>query len=126
MSGLYGDFVAKTVKQGDVAITTSAWVPLVSGFDPSNLTAPMNQRRHVRIQLKSNPGGAMAITYVQKNLDGTFTTPGTSTSVKTATVMPGNTTWIEPLGDGIQAFGKLVKKKAFTFNSIRAIITEFA
>ena len=116
--------VAKTVKQGDVTLVTTAWKPLVSSFDSANPTMPMPTRRHVRIQLKSNPGGAMAIAYVQKNLDGTFTTP--TLSVKLATVMPGNTTWVEPLGEVIQAYGRLVQKKGFTSNSIRAIITEFA
>jgi hypothetical protein len=120
MAGLYGDFVAKTAVQTDVAVTASAWVPL------SASSGPLEARRHVRIQLKSNAGGAMAITYVSVNADGTFTTPTTATSVKTATIMPGNSTWIEPLGDTLQAYGKLVKKAGFTPSSIRAIVTEYA
>lgn len=130
MAGLYGDFVAKTISQGDVAVTASAWVPLVSGATEgvTGVTTgllPLQSRRHIRYQLKSNPGGALAVVYVAKNLDGTFTTP-TSASVKTATVFPGNTTIVEPIGDAIQVFGKLVKKKGFAFDSIRVIVTEFA
>ena len=129
MAGLYGDFVAKTVTQGDVNIVATAWTPLISGtsqlYNGTTVTnQPLQSRRHVRYQLKSNPGGAMAVVYVQKNLDGTFTTP--TTSVKLATVFPGNTTVVEPLGDAVQAYGKLVKKKGFTFGSIRVIVTEFA
>ena len=124
----YGDAVARTVLQGDVAVVATAWVPLTASGTAgvTTNTTPLQQRRHVRYQLKSNPGGAMAVVYVQKNLDGTFTTPGSSTSVKTATVFAGNTTVVEPMGDAIQVFGKLVKKKGFTSSSIRVIVTEMA
>ncbi len=126
MAGSYGDFVARTATQGDVSVVATAWVPLTStgtaGVTTS--TSPMRARRHIRYQLKSLPGGAMAVVYVQKNLDGTFTTP--TASVKTATVFRGNSIIIEPIGDSIQVFGKLVKKNGFTNNSIRVIVTEFA
>jgi hypothetical protein len=67
----------------------------------------------------------MALTYVTINLDGTFTTPDASTSVKVCTIMPGNSTWIEPVGDKCMVFGKLVKKKGFSFGSIDVIVTEY-
>lgn len=126
MAGLYGDFTAKTIQQGDVAITVSAWVPLVSGGSGGVTTGvtPLAGRRQLRVQAKSNPGGALALTYASKNADGTFTTP--TTSVKVATIMPGNTTWVEPIGDAVQIYGRLVKKKGFTSGSIRVIVTEYA
>lgn len=120
MAGLFGDFVAKSAVQGRVAVVTTAWVPLVAEG-----TTIYPTRRHVRLQLKSNPGGAMAITYVSRNQDGTFTTPTTSTSVKTCTVMPGNTTWVEPVADTCMIYGKLVKKAGFTADSIACIVTEY-
>lgn len=126
MAGIYGDFAARTVSQGDVTITASAWVPLTSSGSSgiTTGTTPITARRHIRLNIKSNPGGALAIAYAQKNLDGTFTTP--TTSVKLVTVYPGNTTVVEPIGDSVQVFGKLVKKKGFTDDSIRVIVTEFA
>jgi len=128
MAGSFNDNVARTVLQGDVAVVATAWVPLTasgSGGVTTN-TTPLEARRHIRYNIKSNPGGALAVTYVARNLDGTYTTPGASTSVKTATVFPGNTTVVEPIGDAIQVFGKLVKKKGFSFSSIRVVVTEFA
>lgn len=68
----------------------------------------------------------MALQYVSKNLDGTFTTPTASSLIKVSTVYPGNTTVVEPIGDAIQVFGRLVKKKGFTFGSIRVVVSEFA
>ncbi len=65
----------------------------------------------------------MALEYVSPNADGTFTAP--STAVKLCTVMPGNTTWIEPVGDKCMIYGKLTKKKGFTSSSIVAVVTEY-
>lgn len=122
MAGSFNDNVARVVNQGDVAVTASAWVPLTAN---GVLASPLQGRRHIRYNIKSNPGGALALQYVAKNLNGTFTNP-TAASVKTSTVYPGNTTVVEPIGDAIQVFGKLVKKKGFSFDSIRVIVTEFA
>lgn len=127
MAGSFNDNVARVVKQGDVAVVATAWVPLTATGTGgvTTGTTPLQGRRHIRYNIKSNPGGALALQYVAKNLDGTFTTP-TGASVKTSTVYPGNTTVVEPIGDSIQVFGRLVKKKAFTFGSIRVIVTEMA
>lgn len=120
MAGQFNEGVAKSVIQGRVAITASAFVPLVANSDG---VTPYENRRHVRIQLKSVPGGAMALAYVSPNADGTFTTP--TTSVKLLTIMPGNTTWIEPVGAMCMIYGKLVKKVGFTSGSISAVVTEY-
>lgn len=103
-------------------MVATAWRPLTA----TGITGtPQEARRQIRYNIKSNPGGALALQYVKKNMDGTFTTP-TSASVKTSTVYPGNTTVVEPIGDAIQVFGRLVKKKGFTFDSIRVIVTELS
>lgn len=120
MSGLYGDFTAKSVRQGSVACTTSSWVPLVSSG-----STPYSGRRQIRFQLKSNPGGSIALQYVSRNADGTFTTPTATSSVKLSTIFAGNTTIVEPVADTVNVYAKLVKKVGFTDNSIRVIVTEY-
>lgn len=127
MAGAYNDNVARKVIQGDVAVVATAWVPLTASGSGgvTTGTTPLANRRHVRFQIKANPGGALAVQYVEKNSSGTFTTP-TTASVKTSTVFPGNTMIVEPIGDSVQIFGRLVKKKGFTFNSIRVIVTEYS
>lgn len=121
MAGSFGDPVGRVVNQGDCSIVATAWRPLTA----QGITGlPQEARRQIRYNIKSNPGGALALEYVKKNLDGTFTTP--TTSVKVATTYPGNTTVVEPIGDSIQVFGRLVKKKGFTFDSIRVIVTELS
>lgn len=121
MSGHFGDAVAKSIIQDQVAVTVSSWVPLIAG----SAGVPYENRRQIRYQLKSNAGGTMALCYVSKNADGTFTNPGTAVSPKTCTIMAGNTTWVEPIGDTVMVYGKLVKKAGFSFNSIRCIVTEY-
>lgn len=120
MAGQYSEAVAKSAIQGRVAVTASAWVPLVANSDGTTIYPA---RRHLRMQLKSNPGGAMALQYVSRNADGTFTTP--TTPVKVCTVMPGNTTWVEPIADTCMIFGRMVAKKGFTFSSISCVVTEY-
>ncbi len=119
MAGNFGDSVAQSVSQGRVNVVTTAWTPLVA----SSAGTIYPSRRHVRIQLKSNPGGAIALAYVGPNSDGTFTAP--TTSVKLCTIMPGNSTWIEPVGDKCMVYGKLVQKKGFTSSSIAVVVTEY-
>ncbi len=128
MAGSFNDPVARVVLQGDVAVTASAWVPLTAtgASGVTTDTSPLDARRQIRYCIKSNPGGALALQYVSKNLDGTFTTPTASSLIKVSTVYPGNTTVVEPIGDAIQVFGRLVKKKGFTFGSIRVVVSEFA
>jgi hypothetical protein len=121
MAGLYGDFVAKTVAQGDCAAVATEWKPLTG---TGNSGTPLKGRRHIRYNIKAAPGGALALQYVAKNADGTFTTP--TSSVKYSTIYPGNSTIAEPIGDALQVFGRLVKKKGFTDSSIRVVVTEFA
>lgn len=119
MAGNFGDSTAQSAIQGRVNVIATAWTPIVAGGGTTNYPA----RRHVRLQSKSNPGGAMALEYVSPNADGTYTTP--TTSVKLCTIMPGNSTWIEPIGDKCMIFGKLVKKKGFSFSSISVVVTEY-
>ena len=123
------DSVARTVLQGDVALPSGSWVPLTAS-GTSGVTAnttPLKGRRHIRYQVKAAPGGALALQYVAKNQDGTFTTPTTSGLIRISTVYPGNSIVVEPIGDAIQIFGRLSKKKGFTTpDTIRVIVTEFA
>lgn len=123
MSGLYGDFVARTIVQGDCPIVATEWRPLTG---TGTTGTPLEGRRHIRYSVKANPGGALALQYVPVNSNGTFTTPTTANLAKISTIYPGNTTVVEPVGDNIQVFGRLVKKKGFTFGSIRVVVTEFA
>lgn len=128
MAGLYGDSVAKTVQQGQVAAVTTAWRPLVANITVSNgdttgLT-PLKGRRHVRYQLKSALKDTIALAYAPKNADGTFTTP--TDGVKNCTMVNGGGTLVEPIGDSVNVYAKLMPKAGSSTTSIRVIVTEYA
>ena len=119
MAGLNGDFVARTVRQGAVNVIKTAYTPLVSSG-----STPLKGRRHLKIFVRGKLGSAVGITYAAVNADGTFTTP--TTDIRLVTVYPGNSIWIEPIGDTVNVYGKLLCKIANTDSSVRVIITEYA
>ena len=115
----YGENVAKNVSQGTKTLGTGAWTALNAG------SSILPNRTHVRIFVRGNPGMAVAIDYANINADGsTFTTP--TTDVRNTTVFPGGRTWIEPVGDKVQIYGRLVKKAGATDSSVKVIVTEFS
>ena len=122
----YGETPAREVVQQRLNVGTAEWVPLRAG------AAPLNNRRHIRIQIKSPPGLALALEYangvVTNNNRGVSSTAFTAptTGASGTTVMPGNSIFIEPLGDNVDIFGRLVQKKGETDNSITVIVTEYA
>lgn len=129
MAGSFNDNVARDVKQGSISIVTTVWRPIVANTTVANGDsvglAPMSGRRHVRYQIKAVAGYAMALGYGQKQVDGSFSQP--VTTVKTSTIVPGNSTVVEPLGDSVQLYGKLVLKAGVSANSsARVIVTEYS
>ena len=118
MASGFGDFTAKYVRQGVVQCDTTSWTALVTSG-----TTPLEGRRHIRIFPKSKQGHAIALAYVTKNADGTFTTA--TDSVGDCTIYAGNTKIIEPISDVIQVFGRMVNKAGTTDTSARVIITEY-
>ena len=119
MSGLYGDFVAKTVSQGAVNVIKTAYTLLVSSG-----SSPLPGRRHIRIFVSGKLGSSLALAYASMNADGTFTLP--TTDVRLVTVFPGGSIFIEPVGDVVNVYGKLLCKIGNTDNSVRVIVTEYA
>lgn len=127
MAGSYNDSVARTVTQGYVTVQATAWTPLVaSGTNGSTSgCTPLGGRRQLRYQIKTSAkGGAMAIAYSPKNANGTFTAP--TTGVSLCTVVGGNSTVVEPIGDAVQVWGRLTPKAGFSSAHIRVIVTEYA
>ena len=119
MAGNYGDFVAKTVRQGAVNVLKTVYTPLVSSG-----STPLPGRRHLRIFVRGKIGSAVGIAYAGLNADGTFTTP--TTDIRLVTVYPGNSIWIEPISDVVNVYGKMLAKISNTDSSVRVVVTEYA
>lgn len=119
MAGLYGDFVARTVRQGPATAVTGQWLPLVSSG-----TTPLSGRRHIRLFARSVVGVTLGVTYTARAADGTFPVP--TDSIKHVTFYLGGSTWIEPIGDNIQVWGRLIQRGGSTVTTMRVIVTEYA
>ena len=117
MSGLYGDFAAKTTQQGAINVLKS-WTPLCS-----NGSTPLAGRRQLRIFVRGKVGNALGIAYAPKNADGTFTAP--TTDIRLVTIYPGGSIWVEPISDSVNVYGYLLDKVGATENSVRVVVTEY-
>lgn len=119
----HGENVAKKVTQGRVVVKSTGWT-LLAANGSSNLQG----RTHVRIQTKGKPGNSLCLAYaLGATTDGTnftFTTP--TDGVKTCTQFRGTATWVEPVGDRVQIYGRLLNKAAATESSLVTVITEYA
>jgi len=126
MANTYGALIAQHVIQTTISIGTAAWVPLQVG------SAPLNNRRHVKIQLRSEVGAALALEYANGEITTgpsgsqqiAFTAP--TASGGNSTLLIGETTNWEPVGDKVTIYGRLVNKAGASENSIKVIVTEYA
>lgn len=113
----YGNSTAKYVIQGQVNIATGAWTALQAG------TTPQKGRTSLRVSSRANPGLAIVLAYANVNIDGTFTTP-TDTPANT-TAYPGGRTFVEPVGEKVTVYGRLLLKAGATDTSAKIIVTEY-
>lgn len=126
MAKQFGENIATNVQQGKIRVPSNAWV-LLSANGTSNLVG----RTHVRLQTRGKAVGVtLALQYVNGiNTTGTFTftAPATTVSVGESTQFRGTATWVEPVGDRVQIFGRMLLKAGVTVdNSLNVIVTEFA
>lgn len=106
MAGFFGNPVARSVRQGIARVNVSTWSPIHSGLVQG--ANELEGRQWVKYQPRGNDQIRMAIKYVNKNLDGTFTTP--TTTAHDAIVYP--TTGIvleEPISDDVRIFARAVQ-----------------
>src|SRR3989338_4280802 len=101
----FGTSVANTVRQAPVFCPTGSWSQLVG---VSGASAPLKGRQWIRLAPRGRDTIALALKYVVKNVNGSFTTP--TTSAHDATVIPTTAIHIEPIGDQVAVFGRAVQK----------------
>ena len=127
MAGQFGENIAKNVQQGKVSCGLTTWT-LLSANGSSNRAG----RTHIRLQTQGEAIGAvLALNYVNGtvNSDGSysFTAPANADTVKGKTQYRGMATWVEPVGDKVQVYGRLTLKNGLSsVNSITVICTEFS
>lgn len=122
-----GENVAKNVQQGKVRVPDNAWV-LLSANGSSNLSG----RTHVRLQTRGKAVGVVlalqyAIGTTTNGFTWSFTAPASSVSVGESTQFRGTATWVEPVGEQVQIYGRMLLKAGATgSSSLNVIVTEYA
>lgn len=111
----YGQFIANSAHKGDVWVATSQWTAIQSG------STPLAGRKWLQFQVKG--AAAVCLQYVNKNADGTFTTP--TDTVKKYMIYPANSIVSLPVGENIAVYGKAKAKAGTTHTGSRVILTEF-
>jgi len=129
MAQHYGENVAKNVEQTRVTVVSTAWAPLVARSGEN----PLPHRTHLRIQVKAAVGASVALEYANgvistnpttRQQQVTFTAP--TAPAGNSFIVAGNSAHVEPLGDNVQVYGRLVNKKGSTAGSASVIVTEYA
>lgn len=115
MSGFMGNPVARYVAQGKIKALTGSWAAARVGS--SNLIG----RQWLDIQVRGTT--ALALTYVNKNADGSFTTP--TNSAHNCKIIPRNTIWSEPLSDDVTLYVRAVNKVGTTAGGCIVVVTEY-
>lgn len=112
---LHGSPHAKFASQAAVGVNTTAWTALQVG------STPLDQRLWVELQVRGR--SALALAYANKAGDGTFTTP--TDSIRNTKIIPAASFKVEPLGDSVALYGRVVPKAGSTQTSVKVIVTEY-
>jgi len=117
MAGFYGNPVARHVSTGTVFCPTGSWKAICAG------TTNKKGRQWIKIQPKGRNTIRLAIRYVNKNVDGTFTAPTTAAHIDF--IYPSTSIISEPISDDVMVYGRAVQNGGSS-GGLKVIIGEFA
>jgi len=115
MSTIGGNPIANSAFGAAPWAATSQWVALQVG------SAPLKGRQWMEIQVKGPT--ALALSYVNKGADGSFTTP--TDKVANHVVIPANSIKVFNIGDGVTIYGRAVLKSGTTDTGSKISVVEF-
>lgn len=110
-----GNPIGRYKTHGTTWIVEGQWRALHNG------SAPLVGRQWVLMQIKS--GTACAFQFVNRNTDGTFTTP--TDNANDHVIFPANAVEVFPVGDSIAVYGRSVSKAGSTATGGKIAFVEF-
>lgn len=105
MAGFFGNPVARNVRQGICKVNVSTWSPIHSAVATGGSELP--GRQWIKFQGRGADNIRLAIRYVNKNADGTFTTP--TVTAHDAIVYPSMVVLEEPISDDVRIYARAVQ-----------------
>lgn len=116
MAGYFGNPVSRYAVQGSCKSNQANWTPLRVG------TTNLKGRQWIEIQVRGTT--ALALTYANRNSDGTFTTP--TVSAHHTIIIPRNSIKGMPLSDDVTLYGRSVNKIGSAAGGTKVVVAEFA
>ena len=117
MANFYGNPVARNVSQGHVFAPAGSWVAARAG------STNQKGRQWVKIQPQGRDTIRLAIRYVNKNADGTFTTP--TSAAHGDFKIPTTAVIEEPLSEDVTIFLRAVQNGGSS-GGIKCIVAEYS
>ena len=117
MAGFFGNPVARHVTHNSVFALNGAWVAARAG------SANKENRQWVMIQPQARETIRLAIRFVNKNADGTFTTP--TSAAHGDFKVPATGLYEFPVSDDVTIFLRAVQNGGSS-GGIKCIVAEFA
>lgn len=117
MAGFFGNPVARHVSTAAVFCPTGSWVALRAD------SANKPNRQWIKIQPKGRDTIGLAIRYVNKNSDGTFTTP--TSNAHPDFIYPSTVIIEEPISEDVTVFGRAAQRGGSS-GGLKVIVAEFA
>lgn len=117
MAGFFGNPISRHVSTGAVFCPTGSWTALRAG------TSNKENRQWIKVQPRGRDTIGLAIRYVNKNANGTFTTP--TDSAHPDFIIPTTSILSEPIGDDVTLFGRAVQRGGSS-GGVKVIVGEFA
>jgi len=112
---IHGASTAGSASSGRTWCSTADWRAIQAG------SSPLTGRKWVEFQVKG--ATALAIQYVNKNTDGTFTTP--TDNVNRHIIVPANSVLVKAVGDGVTIYGRAVAKAGSSTTGVAVPVIEF-
>lgn len=122
MAGFNGNPVARNVRMGAVACLTGSWAAVHTGATDGTARELPN-RQWVKFQGRGSDTMRIAVAYVNRNADGTFTTP--TYTAHHAIVYPSMAVIEEPIGDNVRVFVRAVKNGS-TAGGLKVVVVEYS
>lgn len=122
MAMRFGNPVASNVRMGAVRCLTGSWTAVhTGGTGGTNVELP--GRQWIKFQGRGSDTIRMAVAYVNRAADGTFTTP--TYTAHHAIVYPSMSVIEEPISDDVRIFVRAVQNGG-TSGGMKVVVVEYS
>ena len=118
MAGYFGNAVARHVASGAIFVPNGSWTA-------ARATSSANQanRQWIKIQPQARDTIRIAVRYVNRNADGTFTAP--TSAAHGDFKIPATSTLVEPISEDVTIYLRAVQNGGSS-GGVKCIVAEFS